>query len=141
MLTILLLLAQPAEWPPKLPECDQEQADFGNQAAMNQCAHREYLIADAQLTEQWTITSELMKQADADDWRSDDPQTPEPAYFEHLLTAQRAWLAYREAHCESEAYAYTGGGGSIMPLLISHCKTTLTKERTKQLREIAESPR
>lgn len=137
MIELLLMLAQPAE----LPECDQERADSGNQGAMNQCAYRDYLIADAGLNAQWKVTSELMKQWDADARKYTDPDEPEPAYFSSLLKAQRAWLAYRDAQCESEVYAYTGGGGTIRPLLDSGCRTQLTLARTEELRQFEDLAR
>ncbi|MEM9310349.1 MAG: lysozyme inhibitor LprI family protein, partial [Pseudomonadota bacterium] len=61
-----------------------------------------------------------------------------PGWFASLLEAQRAWITYRDAHCRVDGY--TARGGSLEPLLVSTCKTALTKARTNQLKELAQSP-
>lgn len=129
MFSILLIFAQAAP----LPECDQQAADQGIQSAMNLCAARDFAEADGELNAQWKLTRAKMKQYDAQ-WHDDDG----PGYFETLLEAQRAWLNYRDAHCRSEGYL--ARGGSIEALFVSDCMTTLTKARTKQLRDLANFP-
>ncbi len=48
-----------------------------------------------------------------------------------LVTAQKAWLGYRDAEC---AFASSGvAGGSIQPMVISLCLEQVTKARTKGL--------
>jgi uncharacterized protein YecT (DUF1311 family) len=50
-----------------------------------------------------------------------------------LRTAERAWIKFRDAHCE---YATSGSaGGSIHPMDYANCITQLTTLRTKQLNE------
>ncbi|MEE4538032.1 MAG: lysozyme inhibitor LprI family protein [Erythrobacter sp.] len=133
MIAAILLLAQAASLSP----CDQEAADRGVQSDMNICAHREYLEADAELNAQWRETREHMRRSDTNAQDHIDPARDDrPGYFETLLTAQRAWIAYRDAHCRSEGYY--ARGGSLEPLLVSTCKTQLTRERTQQLRELTE---
>lgn len=131
---LFLLLAQPAE----LPQCNEEAADRGVQQEMNICAHRDFLIADAALNEQWAKTRAMMKLRD-EQWN--DGHAPDwddrPGYFATMLEAQRAWITYRDAHCRSEGYF--ARGGSLEPLLVSTCKTALTLARTEQLRELAET--
>lgn len=131
IIALLLALAAPAD---DLPECNEEAAEMGVQQEMNICAHREYLIADAALNEQWKLTSEQMKSRDA---QVDSSWDERPGYFETLLTAQRAWLQYRDAHCQSEGYE--ARGGSLEPLLVATCKRHLTELRTEQLRELAQT--
>jgi uncharacterized protein YecT (DUF1311 family) len=104
--------------------------DCGNavtQQDMNFCATLEFRTADAELNAQWRITAAEMRRRDqgiADDGR--------PGYFDQLLAAQRAWLAYRDAHCDSEGYG--ARGGSMEALLVANCRTQLTIDRTEQLR-------
>ncbi len=118
-----------------LPVCDEEAAERGVQIEMNICAQREYLIADAELNAQWSITREDMQQRDADFAQYADPSWDDrPGYFATLLEAQRAWIEYRDAHCRSEGYG--ARGGSLEPLLVSTCKTALTNARTQELREL-----
>lgn len=128
---LLMLLAQAND----LPECDEQAAEMGVQQEMNICAHRDYLIADAALNAQWRLTRQAMRERDSE---ADKPDWDDrPGYFDTLLEAQRAWITYRDAHCRSEGYS--ARGGSLEPLLVSTCKTHLTKLRTAQLRELAET--
>ncbi|NNC73140.1 MAG: DUF1311 domain-containing protein [Sphingomonadaceae bacterium] len=123
---LLLLAAQPQD-PPW--NCDDPQV----QQEMNWCAAREYERADAALNAQWPITAAEMKRRDEqNDW----PYDERPGYFETLLKAQRAWIEYRDAHCQSEGY--WARGGPLEPLLVSTCKTRLTEERTEQLQFLVE---
>jgi uncharacterized protein YecT (DUF1311 family) len=50
-----------------------------------------------------------------------------------LLTAQRAWLAYRDAACEAHASPFEGG--SLQPLIRATCLSEITAERTRMLLE------
>jgi uncharacterized protein YecT (DUF1311 family) len=51
-----------------------------------------------------------------------------------LKTAQKAWLAYRDAEAAFEAAP--NDGGSIYPLVLLEAKTRITEARTKELREV-----
>ena len=132
---ILPLLLQSAE---TLPECDQAGADKGYQQAMNQCAYRDFLIADAELNAQWSITRARMKQDDADFAASPSAEfDTREGSFDRLLEAQRGWLRYRDAHCQVSGYE--ARGGSLEPLLVAMCKTELTRQRTQQLKDLVET--
>ncbi len=48
-----------------------------------------------------------------------------------LKGAQSAWLAYRDAHCESVALQYSPG--SIVPAVTAACSVKLTRQRIKDL--------
>ena len=50
-----------------------------------------------------------------------------------LLTSQRAWLAYRDAHCEYAHHATPDG--SMYGLETALCKSDLTRQRIDTLRE------
>jgi uncharacterized protein YecT (DUF1311 family) len=49
-----------------------------------------------------------------------------------LREAQRAWVAFRDAHCRLESYE--ARGGSMQPMLDAGCRATLTRARTAELR-------
>ncbi len=132
---ILPLVAQAAE---PLPECDQKEADMGIQQAMNQCAGRDFAVADAELNAQWKITAAAMKQQDAEWATYGVAMDSRPGFFDSLLEAQRAWLVYRDAHCRVDGYI--ARGGSMEPMLASLCKAHLTRQRTQQLKDLAEVP-
>lgn len=124
LLPLLLMASEPA------PDCENAMT----QMAMNQCAQLEYEAADAELNVQWKVTAAEMKQRDAS---LDSQHDSRPGYFETLLAAQRAWLAYRDNHCRSAGYY--ARGGSMEPMLVSLCLAKLTAARTEQLKELVET--
>lgn len=133
---LLPLLLQSAD---ALPECDMVAAEKGIQQAMNQCAYRDYLIADADMNAQWKITRAKTKQDDADFAASGSAEFDKrKGHFASLLEAQRGWLRYRDAHCQLAGYS--ARGGSLEPLLVAMCKTDLTRQRTQQLKDLIANP-
>lgn len=123
VLPLLLLVGEPAL------DCENAMT----QADMNQCAFEDYQVADAELNVQWKKSAAAMRLRDENFEREYDTRS---GYFETMLEAQRAWLAYRDAHCRSEGYF--ARGGSIEPLLVSSCLAHLTRLRTTQLSELVE---
>lgn len=83
------------------------------QSEMNQCSAEDYKRADADLTKAY---HKLEKSAG-------------------LITAERAWIAYRDAECAYETSSVEGG--SMAPLVNATCMTQLTKERTSILKSDA----
>ena len=134
----LLLALQPApDAEPPNPEWNCDDPQF--QQEMNWCSARDYARADAKLNAQWAITSARMKERDAGwDESVADGWDKRPGWHASLLEAQRAWITFRDAHCRVDGY--TARGGTLEPLLVSSCKTALTKARTEQLRALAEGP-
>jgi uncharacterized protein YecT (DUF1311 family) len=138
ILTLFLPLAlQSAQAPTQPPvrgwDCDSPLV----QQEMNWCAAQDYQAADAELNAQWAITAAAMKARDADfaAYGSDEYDKRE-GYFATLLEGQRGWLRYRDGQCAIEGYSACGG--SMEPMLVSGCKTRLTRQRTAELRELAE---
>lgn len=106
---LLLLATAPAAW---AQDCDRSD---DSQSMMNICADADYQAADAKLNAAY---KELVSRNDQ-------------ASNKLLQTAQRAWIAFRDAEC-----AYTTAdseGGSIHPMEVSTCLMQLTNARTKQL--------
>ena len=108
-----------------MPDCADPQV----QSEMNICAHREWEQADAELNALWPQVRAIMQREDG--YAVEDDQ---PGYWESLLEAQRAWIAYRDTHCTAEGYY--ARGGSMESLLVSTCMTDLTKQRTRDLRDL-----
>jgi uncharacterized protein YecT (DUF1311 family) len=52
-----------------------------------------------------------------------------------LKTAQRAWIAFRDAQADLDA-DLEARGGSAAPMIYSGSRTEITKTRTKELREL-----
>jgi len=86
------------------------------QTEMNQEALDSYTLADKKMTKVYqTLMARLATQTEKD----------------LLLTTQRAWIKYKEAHCKAIAYQYEGG--SIQPLVLCGCLEDLTNERIEKL--------
>ncbi len=94
------------------------------QADMTHCAGLAYQAADADLNATYQLAM--------NDWLGGRNAPSGQA----LLTAQRAWLSYRDAHCSAVAAKYEGG--SIQPMMHADCLTRLTKARTEEIRAYAE---
>lgn len=101
------------------------------QADMNQCASDSFRKADAELNAQWSKTRAVMLS-----WDKATPPDNDNGAAKRLLESQRAWLAYRDASCELEAY--TAHGGSMEPLLNMSCMQQLTEKRVEELKSLAE---
>jgi uncharacterized protein YecT (DUF1311 family) len=86
---------------------------------MNDCQNREYKKSDAELN---TVYKQVMAKLNDEGERA------------ALRAAQQAWIKFRDAECEFESYE--NKGGTIYPLVYNGCLTALTRERTKQLREM-----
>lgn len=91
------------------------------QLEMNNCAHQEYVKADAEMNR---VYKQLMSVLTADQAKD---QTK-------LREAQRAWVKYRDANCESESSL--NEGGTIYPMVYDFCLASMTEERTKRLRDM-----
>lgn len=121
----VILLANSADPSTTFAQYKPNCADWGNlpQQDMNQCAGIAYQEADAELNRVW---QELRDRRD------------EGHSWEAILEAQRAWIPFRDAHCEAEAAPYDGG--SMQPLIRSTCLTAVTEHRTTQLRDFLQEP-
>jgi uncharacterized protein YecT (DUF1311 family) len=88
----------------------------GNQQEMNACAIRDVKVANAALTKQYKRAIERLSSAQQSQLRSE----------------QRAWLASRDPGCKEEVKE--SEGGSIWQLEYFSCLTSVTQERTKELK-------
>ena len=107
----------------------------GSQHELNVCAYKEFEHADQAMNAQWNKTSVLMKRLDA---RAGPPNEiiGNISHFDALLNGQRAWLAYRDAHCP----IFGASGGSMKPMLVAICRRDLTQARTEQLKGLMLNP-
>jgi uncharacterized protein YecT (DUF1311 family) len=88
---------------------------------MRDCAGKEYKKADAELNSAY---KRLMS------------KLTDSGHQSSLKTAQQAWIKYRDANCEFEAYL--NRGGTIYPVVYTGCLSAMTMNRTKELRELIE---
>jgi uncharacterized protein YecT (DUF1311 family) len=121
----LALLA--AVQPPSAQTCRDPQT----QADMNGCAWLDFERADAALNAAYreAVTRARAADREAAAYVTGDDRPGEEAT---LREAQRAWVAFRDAHCRLEGYE--ARGGSMESMLYDGCRATLTNERTAQLR-------
>lgn len=92
-------------------------ANASDQAAMSACAERAYQKSDAELNRAYqAVTARLRDNR---------------ALSERLASAQRAWVAYRDAEC---GFSSAGAqGGSVFSMVMSTCLDDLTRARTESL--------
>jgi len=94
-------------------------ANASDQSTMNQCAGQEYKAADKELNAVYQqITTRLKGNAESK---------------KLLVSAQRAWIGFRDAECTFSASGVAGG--SVYPLIYSNCMTSVTKVRTEALKQ------
>ena len=117
MILLLLFSAALAQAGPDDPvENACYEADYSQQA-MTRCAGDAFERADKALNAEWAkVVAAYKGDKDAE---------------KLMLEAQRAWLKYRDAHCELAAF--DSKGGSIWPMLVSGCRADLTRQRTREL--------
>ena len=110
---------QQQQQPTQADEQEEEDPCPGSrtQAELNLCASRAFQKADAELNK---LYQQLLKDAGAGERAK-------------LRAAQLAWIKFRDAHCEYEAFGNTGG--SIYPMVYGFCLAEVTEERAKQFRD------
>ena len=97
------------------------------QSEMNRCADLDARKADSELN---AVYNQLLSKL-----KSDQNATKK------LRMAQRAWIAFRDAQLDAlfPAEDKQAEYGTISPMCYSQAATTMTKERTAQLREMLNS--
>ncbi|ANV25157.1 urease-associated protein [Rhizobium sp. S41] len=108
------------------PNCKEPQT----QADMTICAGKDYEKADKELNVAYQKLRKLLierdKAADADGKGATDA----------LVTAQRTWVAFRDANCALAGFQ--ARGGSMEPMLISSCLAETSGKRAEELRQLSE---
>ncbi|MGZ4891568.1 MAG: lysozyme inhibitor LprI family protein [Halobacteriota archaeon] len=118
----LPVLFQSISWADSSPLCSARST----QVELNACAEAELVKADNALNDAY---QSLVTSA-ADD----------PLFVKNIRSAQKAWLAFRDAElgarfsCSEENVRQCWG--SMYPMLWSARKAELTKQKTRELRQI-----
>ncbi len=107
------LLAANAAGAPPSPKVDCRNAE--TQMDLDFCAGKDFTAEDGKLN---AIYATLMKKYGASDRAT-------------LKTAEKKWLAYRNAECSYETADTVGG--SIHPMVETECRTEKTTARVKEL--------
>jgi uncharacterized protein YecT (DUF1311 family) len=101
--------------------------------AANECFANLYLASDAQLNDTYNKIVSSMKTYFSDAQRQNAaPQIAhQQAAMDRLLAAQRAWLNYRDLHCDSVKFQYEGG--TLSSAAWSQCMAETTQQRIAAL--------
>lgn len=101
------------------------------QSDMTSCEQARQGAADKALNAQYKKTRAAMVAVDTD--LDGNMKGAEKA----LVTAQRAWIAYRDAECEAEGFQ--ARGGTMEPMLVAGCIANVTDARTKELKTLEDT--
>lgn len=102
--------------------------DAVTQSEMTLCAVQEHEAADKALNAQWPKTKKAVADWDA---ALDEDQR---GGVDALMKAQRAWIQYRDAHCDVEGFSVRGG--TLEPAIVELCLAEVTRKRTVELEDL-----
>jgi uncharacterized protein YecT (DUF1311 family) len=119
--------------PQQSPATNQPCADAKTQLATNECFGKLFESSDAQLNAAYNHIVNSMKKNLSTALQKNDQSavTYNQTAMNKLLAAQRAWLAYRDANCDSIKFQYEGG--SIQPTIWAQCMNETTQQRITTL--------
>lgn len=127
VLALLLIATSPCsageEDPPRV-DC----ANPGNTYEFNICSDREFVAADSELN---AIYKKVVAKIATD---GGDKPYDAKAREAALRSAQRAWIAYRDADCKG-ALPLDWGGGTGTTAAVLGCMIEKTKRRTREMVE------
>jgi uncharacterized protein YecT (DUF1311 family) len=104
---------------PAPPEQDCAQAN--SQFELNECTGKQYHKADTRLNSLYArIGTDLQKDQDK-------------SALDKLRAAERAWIQYRDLHCDAARNQFAGG--SIAPTIWATCMTMVTEHRIEELQD------
>jgi uncharacterized protein YecT (DUF1311 family) len=110
--------------------CDEAKS----QAELNQCAGEQYHKADARLNSVYRKALDTMQKdlSDAQDHKSPDLIKYNQQAIDKLKAAERAWILYRDLHCEAARHQFEGG--SMSPMVWGFCMAQTTLDRVDELK-------
>jgi uncharacterized protein YecT (DUF1311 family) len=121
--------------PPKSDTAKPAQpcAEAKSPVAASDCFAKLYVDADAQLNVTYNQIVTAMKSLLTDAQRGNNPTqiAHHQAALDRFLAAQRAWLNYRDLHCDSVKFQYEGG--TLSPAAWSQCMAETTQQRIATL--------
>lgn len=108
------------------PDCKAPQT----QADMTICAGKDHEKADKDLNAAY---QKLRKQLAERDKTAD---ASSKGATDALVTAQRAWVVFRDANCALSGFQ--ARGGTMEPMLIASCLADMSSKRADELRQLSE---
>ncbi len=142
LITLTTAIPEPHQTPPPSPTQQSTQtppakpqpcANANTQVELNECFTKLYEATDAQLNLEYNKVVNALKKnlSEAQKQNDHDQITHNETALAKLLTAQRSWLTYRDANCDSVKFQYEGG--SIQPMIWSQCMADTTQQRITTL--------
>jgi len=122
----LLFLTGGAALAEEAPDCKAPQT----QADMTICAGKDHEKADKELNAAY---QKLRKQLAERDKTAD---ASSKGATDALVTAQRAWVAFRDANCALAGFQ--ARGGSMEPMLIASCLADMSGKRAEELKALTD---
>jgi uncharacterized protein YecT (DUF1311 family) len=92
-----------------------------SQQQINMCSGKQYQNADARLN---LLYLEIEKDLKRD---------PGKIALDKLKAAERAWLRYRDLHCDAAKHQFEGG--SMSPMMWNDCMRMVTEHRIQELKD------
>lgn len=123
LLFIVAITAFPMTLARAAPACE-DNANL-NTLQINECLFAKFETRDKELNR---VYQEIQKEFAK---RSNEGDTSITTASKSLLSAQRAWIPFRDGECEAR-YAYYSEG-SIRNMIFLECKIELTDDRIKTL--------
>jgi len=109
-------------WTP--PSCP-----FHSKPQLDACARHDFVIANREMTAAWKRNLQR--------WKAVDPRSTSaigPRGFQELVVEQKAWEAWRNAHCAVEAQGLENT--SVDRSVRLDCMSRMTHDRIKQIEEM-----
>jgi uncharacterized protein YecT (DUF1311 family) len=130
----ILLFVQDSN-PAKQSTSQKNPCDWAmTQQDLNQCSGEQYRKADGHLNAVYVKLMNMVEKDLAEAQKQSDAERK--AYSEtvvqKLKAAERAWIQYRDLHCDAARHQYEGG--SMSPMVWADCMTTTTDHRIVDLK-------
>jgi uncharacterized protein YecT (DUF1311 family) len=122
------ILAAPFGDTARAQEPDFDCTNPEAQQELNYCSYQDFLKADKQLNA--VYRKAVASQVATDKYLAENYPKNVGA-VKALKKAQRAWIDYRDGHCDGVGLDVQGG--SIQPLVVNTCLTEITRNRIKEL--------
>ncbi len=125
LFVVAAIATAPAPSPPVIHESFTPlRCNPNNTLGMEGCAEHQVLKTDAQINAEVKVVFKLL--------RSNQARV-------HFVAAERAWLSYRTATCNSRSDLFEGGSQAVV--IYAQCEVTLNKVHLADLKQFADSLR
>jgi uncharacterized protein YecT (DUF1311 family) len=136
---LLLSATAPLAQQASKPIDPQRVCQAGSQAEINQCVSERYKKADARVNAVYRRVVQIMEKGVSDAQSDRDPDLVKynQRAIEKLRMAERAWIRYRDLHCEADSQQYEGG--AAVPMYWGLCMERTTADRVEELKRTYEN--